>query len=129
MTSSKIILGVLLIVSAGRLVLAQESKGSDRDARSRWLNTSYDSTIYHEQGKQWAEMDNASQKIKWSLTEMERTVEYIELFNATRNETWRLLPKKVDLKKDGRWEWIATGHWDDSSGKPMPKEDMPGEPE
>ena len=82
------------------------------DSRSRWLNTSYsNSTIYHEQGKQWAEMDNKTQKIKWNFYEVGRTSDYIELLNTTRKDTVRLFPNRMDAEEDGGWTWVSNGHW------------------
>jgi len=86
-------------------------KAANTDTRTRWLNESYGTTIYQVNGKDWAELENATQKIRWTLTETVRTDEYIELYNATRNQNWRLMAEKMDLKEGEQWKWVSTGHW------------------
>lgn len=86
-------------------------KQINEDPRSRWLNTTYNSTIYRVQGKQWAEMENTTQKVKWTLEERDRTPEYIELFNTTRKDTTRLFDKRMDVKEGDIWNWVSNGHW------------------
>lgn len=95
-----------------------EPLATSEDSRSRWLNTSYNSTIYRVQGKQWAEMENATQKVKWTLEERDRTPEYIELFNTTRKDTTRLFDKRMDVKEGDTWKWVSNGHWDRATGNP-----------
>jgi len=92
-------------------------KESDKDPRSRWLNTSYNSVIYHVEGKQWAEMANATRKVKWHLTETARTPEYIELVNDKRKDVTRLFPNRMDVRAGDNWKWVSKGHWDPSSGQ------------
>jgi len=106
-------------VAAGTNALpVTESKAADTDTRTRWLNESYGSTIYQVKGKEWAELDNATQKVKWTLTETARTAEYVELHNATRNQDWRLTAKQMDMKVGDEWKWLSRGHWDRPEAKP-----------
>ena len=93
-------------------------KGETKDdTRSRWVNTSYFSKIYHVEGKKWAEAEDATGDVKWFLTETDRTKDYIELLNSTPNHPaagkWRIFANRMemDLKKDNRWTWGANGHW------------------
>lgn len=93
-------------------------KAADTDARTRWLNESYGSTIYQVKGKEWAELDNATQKVKWALTETARTAEYVELHNAARNQHWRLTAKQMDMRVGDEWKWVSNGHWDNAVASP-----------
>lgn len=79
--------------------------------RIKWNNTSYNTTIYHVEGKTWEEKDNQSGKVKWQLTETDRTDEYIQLVNPTRKQSWRLTAKRMELKEGSDWKWLANGAW------------------
>lgn len=81
------------------------------DRRSRWLNESYDTTIYHVQGTQWAELDKKTQKIKWYATETSRNDEFIEMYNSTRNQAWRFYERRMELRDGDQWKWLANGRW------------------
>jgi len=82
------------------------------DGRSRWINESYDTTIYHVKGKQWEVSDNKTGKVVWNLVETARTEDYVELFNAKRKEHQRLFAKRMEAKRGDKWRWLANGHWD-----------------
>ena len=84
----------------------------NEDARSRWLNTSYNTTIYQVQGSKWAEIDNTTQKIKWYFDENDRTSAFIELLNTTRGDTTRLLAERMDVKAGDGWKWVSNGNWE-----------------
>lgn len=96
----------------GALAADSLLKPDATDTRRTWLNTSYDSTVRHVRDKTWEEVDNKTGKVKWPLTEKDRTTEYIELQLAERDHTYRLLPTKLELLKDGKWEWLSNGKWD-----------------
>lgn len=85
--------------------------GQKPPQRSRWINTSYDTVIYHVQGKQWAERENKTGKIRFHYTEMARTPQYIELFLPVRHQTMRIFDHRMDLKKGDRWGWVSNGRW------------------
>lgn len=86
-------------------------EATTKDARVRWLNTSYKTTIHQIKSKEWAETQNWDQVVKWRLKETGRTREYIELYNMTRRETWRVYGNRVDLKEGDGWKLIAHGRW------------------
>ena len=87
------------------------AKSVVEDRRSRWLNESYDTTVYHVQGTQWAELDNKTQKIKWNATETSRNDEYIEMYNSTRNQAWRFYERRMELRDGDQWKWLSNGRW------------------
>jgi hypothetical protein len=62
-------------------------------------------------GKEWAERDNKTMKVKWRLTETARTDDYLELFNEARKETWRLSAKRMEIKAGDKWNWLSNGQW------------------
>lgn len=88
--------------------------------RSRWINESYDTTIYQVDGKRWAERENKTGTVKWDLEETARTDDYIELRNAGRGQTWRVFARRIDLKDGDGWKWLSNGRWDGSSAKASP---------
>jgi len=83
-----------------------------RGDRAKWLNTSYDTTIYHIKDKQWGETDNKTGKLKWHLEEKEVTKDYIELYLGERKQTIRLRPTRMDLKDGNNWKWLSNGKWE-----------------
>jgi hypothetical protein len=93
-------------------------------SRSRWLNETYDQTISHVRGTQWVERSNKTQKITSHLTETERTPDYVELANFNFG-VGRLFPQRMVMKKGDKWEWVATGHWDNNVGIPAGESDPP----
>ena len=101
---------------------ADQGRPTGDEIRVRWLNESYDTTIYHVQGTQWAELDNKTQKIKWYATETTRNEHFVEMYNATRNQTWRLFAFRMELKDGEKWKWLSNGRWDVSRRKPAPAE-------
>lgn len=84
------------------------------DPRTKWVNTSYDSTVRHVTGKQWKESDNRTGRDLRDLEEVARTREYVELRCPSRQQTWRLMGTRLDFLKEGRWHWLSNGHWLDS---------------
>ena len=79
---------------------------------ARWLNTSYDTTLYHVTAKEWAEIDNKNPEVvRWHLTETGCAEQYVQLFYNERNYTIRIYANRVDIEKNGKWEWVANGHW------------------
>ena len=88
----------------------------DKDTRSRWTNTSYGTTIYQVNGKQWGEIDNKTKGKKWDLAEIERNPDYVVLHNPTLNMIWRLSAAEMERKDGEGWTWISHGHWDRSAG-------------
>lgn len=86
-------------------------KSVAEDRRSRWLNESYDTTVYRVRGTQWAELDNKTQKIKWYATETFRNDEFVEMYNSTRNQAWRFYERRMELRDGDRWKWLSNGRW------------------
>ncbi len=92
---------------------AETTQGENKaTARTRWLNESYNQTIYHVRGNQWAQVDNKDKRVSGRFIETERTDEFVELngfsFGVGRLYSDRLLMKK----QQGTWEWASNGHWE-----------------
>jgi hypothetical protein len=87
------------------------------DPRLRWSNSSYKTTIHHMKDKTWAETEINADNPKWHLQETSRTADHIELYLPERQQTWRLLTDRMEFRRDGQWQWLASGHWVDPSGK------------
>jgi hypothetical protein len=62
-------------------------------------------------GKVWEHVDNKTGKVLWTGKETARTDDYIELLSE-RNEELRVRAQRMELHKDGKWEWAANGHWE-----------------
>jgi hypothetical protein len=84
---------------------------------TRWLNTSYDTTIYQIAEGRWAERDNKTQKVKWQLKETGCDGDSIELYLADRDQIVRLTATRMEIKKENRWEWLSNGKWIEPSRK------------
>src|SRR5687768_12609996 len=76
--------------SPPKVPAASQSPAGNPDSRTRWINASYFSKIEHVQDKEWKETDDKTGQTRWQLTETGRTPDYIELFNAERNQQWRI---------------------------------------
>lgn len=103
--------------SASKTKIADKGKKREPpktdDSRSKWVNTSYDSTLRHVREKIWEEIDNKTGKVKWQVTETNRTDDHIEFRNEKQKQDWRVSATKMELKKDGKWEWLSNGKWND----------------
>ncbi len=96
-----------------------ESEQTDAQARSRWINTSYGSTIYRVNGKQWAVADKSG-KVVGRLRETAATPERIEFYHEARKQNVRIDAKRMEFEQDGKWHWLSNGHWDATSkSKPL----------
>ena len=82
---------------------------------SRWLNETYNVTVRRVKDKQWEEMQNKTGRVMWRYRETGRTKDYTELFDPKRKYHVRLRPDRMELKKGGKWIWVAKGHWDPAS--------------
>jgi hypothetical protein len=80
-------------------------------AKGEWLNESYKTTLRHVKDEEWAEFDNATGRVHLRYVEKARTDEYLEVFCPERNQELRFYAKRAELKKNGKWEWVAKGHW------------------
>jgi hypothetical protein len=78
--------------------------------RSRWINETYDQTIYHHRGKEWRQHDNKTQRISAHLTETGRTADYVEL-SGFNFGVGRISSTRLEMNKGGTWEWVSNGHW------------------
>jgi hypothetical protein len=83
------------------------------DARSRWVSETYPNTAFvHVRDKEWVQVDAKTGKTALPITETSRSSEFIELFFPTRNETYRLAAKRMELKGKDGWGWAHNGHWE-----------------
>lgn len=87
------------------------SKTSDT-VLSSWHNDTYKVTVRQTGDKSWEEVQDATGKVSWRYSETSRTKESIELYCSKRKYEVRLLDKRMELKKDGKWTWVANGHWE-----------------
>ena len=83
--------------------------GAGNTLRSRWLNETYNVTVRRVKGKQWEEVQNKTGRVTWQYTETGRTKDYTEIFDAKRKYEVRLFADRMELKKDGKWIWVAKG--------------------
>ncbi|PHS08276.1 MAG: hypothetical protein COA78_12950 [Blastopirellula sp.] len=82
------------------------------DLRKRWINKTYNTIIYEDGKKGWAEQIPSSKKIKWHYRELSRTEKYIELYNPVQKITIRLEAKQMKLSKKGKWGFLSSGYWE-----------------
>jgi hypothetical protein len=93
---------------------------NDDDPRKIWINETYNSKIGWVNKDAWQETDIATGKLYWHHRELTRNKEYVELLLIERNQTIRLYPDKSVLFKDGKWEWLSNGKWQqDSTLQPL----------
>jgi hypothetical protein len=76
------------------------------------LNTSYDTTLRQVKGNEWEEVDNKTGRVKWKLTELRRTDDAIEMRNDARDQVYRILDKRLELKEGEKWIWLSNGKWE-----------------
>lgn len=105
---------------------ANVGKLDENDPRDRWLNESYNTTVRHVKGKVWEHVGNKTGQVLWAGNETARTSEYIELLSE-RNEELRVRAQRMELHKDGKWEWAANGHWE-TAPNAGDKSQSPSEP-
>ncbi|GEM_PF-3229053 len=96
----------------------QSSNAADNDRPSRWLNETYKVTVRRVKDKVWEEVEETTGRVVWRYTETARTKDYTELYCPKRKYEIRLLTKRMELKKDGKWTWVADGRWAAPSGGP-----------
>ncbi len=82
------------------------------DPRSTWLNETYNTSVRWVKDKVWEEVDNKTGSVSYVYNETARTKDHIEIFCPKRKYEVRLLAGKMELKKDGKWGWVANGKWD-----------------
>jgi hypothetical protein len=106
------------IGSSENLIVSPESPATDN--RSRWVSETYPNTAFiHRRDKQWAQIDTKTQKTVYNdMVEKSRSPKYIELFFPTRNQTYRLSAKRMELKGASGWSWAHNGHWENESSRP-----------
>ncbi len=96
---------------------AKKSNGSQKEKMvinttlSRWHNDTYKVTVRQVSDKVWEEVQDATGKAVWRYSETTRTKDSVELYCPKRKYQIRLLTKRMELKKDGKWTWVANGHW------------------
>jgi len=91
------------------------------DRRSRWINTTYGTTVSLNSKGLWEEVDSKTGRLIWLDEETSRTDGYVQLFCPRRKYEIRLLPQRMEQMIDGKWQRVANGHWDGAStivGKP-----------
>jgi hypothetical protein len=76
------------------------------------VNLSYNTIIQHVGNKDWEEFDNKTGRLHLRYVEKARTADYLEVICPARNQELRFYAKRAELKKDGKWEWVANGHWE-----------------
>lgn len=76
------------------------------------MNRSYDTTLRRLNEKEWVEIDNKTGREKWKLTELSRTDDAIELRNEARDQIYKILEKRLELKDGETWKWLSNGRWE-----------------
>ena len=108
------------VITQANVTSNDAEKASDLDnddLRFKWLNETYNTSVHWVKDKVWEEVDNKTGRVSYVYNETARIKEYIEIFCPKRNYEVRLLAGKMELKKDGKWGWVANGKWD----APAPK--------
>ncbi|QDV49440.1 hypothetical protein [Gimesia fumaroli] len=77
-----------------------------------WHNDTYKVTVRQTGKDSWEEVQDATGKVVWKYSEKSRNKEFVELYCPKRKYEVRLLNKRMELKKDGKWIWVADGHWE-----------------
>jgi hypothetical protein len=80
----------------------------------RWLNTSYDTTLYHVEGKRWAVMDTTTTEVKSQLEAVDRTISSYLFPTASGHSAFTTLGQMSNLTANGRGSPTVTGliPWD-----------------
>ena len=89
--------------------------------RRPWINESYGTTVRHVRGNQWADIDNKTGKLHLSYKETARGKDFLEVYCAERDQELRFLSNRAELKRNGKWEWVAHGHWASHATGPAKK--------
>ena len=108
------------VITQANVTSNDAEKASDLDnddLRFKWLNETYNTSVHWVKDKVWEEVDNKTGRVSYVYNETARIKEHIEIFCPKRNYEVRLLAGKMELKKDGKWGWVANGKWD----APAPK--------
>jgi len=82
------------------------------------LNETYNFTVRRVRDKVWEEAENKTGRVTWRYTETQRTKDYTELFDPKRKYEVRLRADRMELKKGGKWIWVAKGHWEAAPKNP-----------
>jgi hypothetical protein len=77
----------------------------------KWLNTSYDTSIYRVEGTNWVEQDNKTKEVRFNLIEIDTGPHFVELFNIERTQIWRIGDQRMELREGEKLSWLANGHW------------------
>ena len=86
-----------------------------RDLRSKWVNDTYkDRIVRRDDTGAWQEVDSNTGAVIWEEKETSRTQEYVEVFCPKRSYEIRIFADRMELKKDGKWTWVANGRWADA---------------
>lgn len=98
-------------LKTARTITAEPSEKNTVDLRSRWINTTYKTTVSQVEDKEWREIP-ATGQFKHQYKETARTSEYIELYCPKRKIEVRLLSNRMEQKINGKWSHVAAGRWD-----------------
>jgi len=92
-------------------VAKRGDKSQPKGGQPQWLNTTYNNTLRHIKGKEWAEFDNSTGARGLGFVETGRTRAYLELFCPERKQKFRIFADHSEWMKDGKWERVANGRW------------------
>lgn len=87
--------------------------GKTVDKRKCWKCVTYNTMHTHLKGKTWQDLE-PSGKVRLHYKELSRNDDYIELRCVERDYLVRVYDKRMDIHKDGRWQWLAYGSWVDA---------------
>jgi len=76
--------------------------------RTKWHCSTYGGTIIHVEGSEWDQVGTDG-KIQ-IFTEVDRSAEYVEMTGFVFGRG-RIYSDRIDMYKDGKWQWAAHGKW------------------
>ena len=97
---------------------ADEAAPADATLPTQYVDETYGGTYHRRANGKWEVVDNASGRVVRVDKEVSRTADFVELFtqNPPPNQQFRLFPNRIERMVNGKWQWIANGHWKTSSG-------------
>jgi hypothetical protein len=108
------------VAATVRVAARPAAKAKPAADRTRWKSITYGTTLTHVKDKQWQDLE-PSGEVRLSYKELDCNDEYIELYCIEREYPIRVYAKRMDIFKDGRWQWLGNGSWLATEGaKPGP---------
>ena len=81
------------------------------DEGAEWVNTSYGTVIRRVAGRDWIEEEANGSVCRFKLVEVAREKNFVELYNAVKDEMWRIGEKTMHRRQITSDKWLANGLW------------------